>query len=249
MALTRFLAVWLLFTLAACQAPRAEGPNATPAVDEELASLLACNDRAIGGEALRAIQAVEFDLEIVEPGFSLTGLYRADRAGVVRIDVFAGTERVFSEGWEHGAGWQLPQGASVPVPIDESAAAPLWHGLEQPGHLWTLQDMTRNGHVVELVDDPESVSSETALVKVTLRDGFEVWYRLDRSSCRILANRDFRAFHPDIDPEQRWIETRFEGFQAEDGVTRARTSFNVDLASGDTIGRTRLLAVRAILSR
>lgn len=242
-------ALLLVVPLAACGSAADDSVDELDSAGANLADLLACNDRAIGGDALRGARRVEYDLEIVEPAFTAQGQYVADRAGTVRIDIFVDGERVFSEGWDGSAGWQLPRGATDPVPTSEAAATPLRHGLEQPGHLWTLQDMTRNGHTVELVEDVEQSASGTHLVKLMLQDGFETWYRIDPSTCYVIGKRDFRAFHPDVDSEERWIESRFEDFRSEGGVTRARTILNVDLATGDTVGRTRLVSVRTVAGR
>src|SRR5688572_31993547 len=87
-------------------------PGAPSAHDSTLDQLLACHDRAAGGPALRAVQRVEHEISIVEQGMSLRGRYRAVRegaAGRMRIDVYAGKTRVYSEWWDGRRAWQLPQ--------------------------------------------------------------------------------------------------------------------------------------------
>ena len=249
MRIGRFFLLPLLGLLAACKPTPDDSANSVLSRDASITDLLACNDRAVGGDALRQLQRVEFDLEIVEPTFEVEGVYVAARDSAVRIDIFADGQRVFSEGWDGSAGWQLKQGETEPVPTSEAGAAALRHGLEQPGHLWTLQDMVENGHTVELVADGGREVPGTRLVRLTLRDGFESWYRIDYANCHVVAKRDFRAFHPDVDSEERWIESRFEDFRSQDGVTRAWTTLDVDLATGDTVGRTRLVAVRSVANR
>lgn len=234
----------VVVALCACSHPPRDAGHPPRDPARTLSELLECNDRAVGGTALRAAQSVEYELDIVEPTFSVRGRYRADRKGTASIDIFASGRRVFSEGWNGSAGWQLPQDTQDTIPTSEAGAAPLRHGIEQPGHLWTLKDMTRNGHTVELIDDPGEGPADSPLIQLTLRDGFESWYRIDPSTCQVVGKRDFRAFHPDVDPEERWLEARFTDFRTEGGITRAWTTFNVDLATGDTIGTTRLLSVR-----
>ena len=196
---------------------------------------------------LRRLGSVEYDLDITEPTFSVKGRYVARREGSVRIDIFSGGERIFSEGWDDSGGWQLPRSDSTPMPISDAGAAPLRHGLEQPGHLWTLHDMVSNGHSLQLLHSPEPSVQGTSLVQLTLGDGFVVWYTIDDSTCHVIAKRDFRAYHPDVDPEKRWNESRFDDFRETDGITRPWTTYDVDLASGDTIGHTRLLSVRNVI--
>ncbi len=209
-----------------------------------LEALLACNDSVIGGDALRAITRVEYDLRIEEPAFQVDGIYVAERSGVARIDIFAEGERVFSEGWDGTSGWQQRQDDEAPVATSAAGGAALRHGLEQPGHLWTLADMTGHGHSVE-EDFSARVGADERSVRLTLSDGFEIWYWLDANTCLITRKRDFRAFHPDLDPAETWIETRYGDRERTGGVLRSRVTYSVDLATGDTVGRTEVLAVRA----
>lgn len=232
-----------LIVLAACRADPAATPDRQPGPTPPLSALIACNDSVVGGGALRDLRRVEFDLRIVEPTFQVDGTYGADRNGVVRIDIFSEGVRVFSEGWDGTTGWQLGQGEDLPQPTSAEAAAPLRHGWEQPGHLWTLQDMPGQGHTVE--EDPSVETSDGMRVAhLTLRDGFESWLWIDAATCLITRKRDFRAFHPDVDSTQTWIETRYADFRTVDGVTRPWSVYSIDLGTGDTIGVTTLQAAR-----
>ena len=231
-----------LLLLAGC---RAEATVRHPGAPEArtLSDLIACNDSAIGGDALRQLTRVEFDLQIREPTFEVDATYVAERRGTARIDIFDDGRRVFSEGWDGSSGWQLPAGATEPRPTSPEAGAPLRHGLEQPGHLWTLRDMPTHGH---RVDEDASIEREAGerVIHLTLADGFENWLWLDTATCHLTRKRDFRAYHPDVDSTQTWLETRFADFRASDGVTRAWLTWTMDLATGDTVGVTRLTAVR-----
>ena len=228
----------LLF-LIACTPDAAEPPAEVISFDD----LIACNDAAVGGDALRQIQQVEYDLHIKEPAFEVEGTYVANRAGTARIDIFADGERVFSEGWDGETGWQQPQGETTPQPTSAEGGAALRHGLEQPGHLWTLRDMPRHGHTLR--EDTTAVAEDgERIAHLTLADGFETWYGLDTETCLITRKRNFRAFHPDVDSTQTWIESHFADHRTQDGVTRAWTSHTLDLATGDTIATTQILAVR-----
>ncbi len=213
--------------------------------EAELERLLACHDAAVGGPALRAFTEVAYDLEITEPTFSVQGRYVANRAGTMRIDVFAGGTRVYSEWFDGTRAFEQARDASEGVEVGGDAAAALRHGIEQPGHLWTLADMRANGHRVEWAEPDTTDRSDERALKLTLRDGFEQWYWVDPVTCRIARKRNFRAFHPTVDPTRKWTETRYADFEAHDGVTRAMTTFDIDVATGDTIGRTRIRSVTA----
>jgi hypothetical protein len=247
----------ILFTTAVIAAPahlagqNRGGPPPHPAdgAPASLAELVACNDAAVGGTSLRAHEVVEYELRIVEPTFAVDGRYRATREGTARIDIYADGVRVFSEGWNQEGGWQQLQHADEPTPTTAEGTSALWHGLEFPGHLWTLADMEGRGHSVILENDGSMEGSaaadhETAWVRVALSDGHQAWFELERETCHIVSKRDFRAFHPDVDPERTWIETRFSDRREIDGVTRAWRSTNIDLNTGDTLGVTTVRAVR-----
>lgn len=210
-----------------------------PALEE----LVECHDQAVGGEVLRAADTVEYELQIEEPTFEVTAVYRARRPETMRIDVFSGEKRVFSEGLEQGVGWQLPGGAEKPVPTSEEGTAALRHGLQRPGHLWTLADMERLGHRLELVDREVLDGTPHTVLQLTLSDGFETWYWIDESTCHIVRSRDFRAFHPDQDPDRVWLETLYDELRRTDGVTRAHRTRNVNLETQEVLATTRLLKV------
>jgi hypothetical protein len=236
------IVLWALVLACAVNVHSHEAVNSTdPSTATELARVLACNDRAVGGPALRRVNRVRYELQIEEPGFTAVGHYAAERLGRAQIDVFVAEQRVFSEGWDGHAGWQLPQGATKPVATSPDGAAALRHGIEQPGHLWTLADMPQNGHAVEFVGRDSIQGTNYYVVKLTLRDHFESWYWLNPLSCLIERNRNFRAFHPDLDPKRRWTETLFDDYRVDQGVMRSYLSRTVDMATGAVIGTTRIL--------
>jgi hypothetical protein len=214
----------------------------------DLQKLLTCNDAAIGGDALRAATRVDYELDIAEPDSQAMAHYTALHTGEMRIDVYRGDERVYSEFLDSSGAWELPQGASAPRPSSADGAAALRHGLEQPGHLWTLADMVRNGHTVSLEDGETIAGVDYRVVKVTLRDGFPIWYWIDESTCLIARSRNFRAYHPDIDPNRRWTESVFEDYQEFDGIRKPRVTRDVDFATGNTVGQASIRSFKATRS-
>lgn len=218
-----------------------------PTHDPPLDRLLACQDRAAGGAALRAVNRIEYDLAIEEQGHALTARYRAVREGIagrMRIDVFAGGTRVYSEWWDGRRAWQLPQAAERPVQSQVEGSAALRRGLEQPGHFWTLADMPRNGHSVALERADSAGGTAYQVVKLTLADGFTNWYWVNPASCRIERSRNFRAFHPDQDTTKKWVEVVYEDFRPVGGITRPFRERTIDLRTGDVVATARILALR-----
>lgn len=210
-----------------------------------LDALLSCADRAAGGDSLRPRAAVSYDIDIVEPAFHAVGHYRATRSGTARIDIFVDGTRVFSEGWEHDAGWDQRGGDALRrVAIPPASGSALQHGIEQPGHLWTLADMTRNGHATALAGRDTVDGVVYYIVLVTLADGFRNWYWVHPTSCLVERNRNFRAFHPDADSTRKWTETRFSDFRTTHGITKAWLSTNVEVPSAKVLGTTRVLSLQ-----
>jgi hypothetical protein len=209
-----------------------------------LDALLACADRAAGGDSLRARADVTYVLDIVEPAFHAVGRYRATRSGTARIDIFVDSVRVFSEGWEWGAGWDQ-RGGDAPrrTVIPPASGSALRHGIEQPGHLWTLADMTRNGHAIVIAGRDTIGGLPYAVLRVTLADGFNVWYWVNPTTCLIERNRNFRAFHPDLDSTRAWTETRFSDYRATRGVVKPWLSTTVEVPSGKVLGTTRVVSL------
>ena len=82
------------------------------------------NSKAMGGRAaLQAVNSIEVDLHIVDPGFEVDGIYRAVRPGRMRIDVQAGGKHVFTEAFDGQNGWQW-NGKDNQKPASPKAAAP-----------------------------------------------------------------------------------------------------------------------------
>src|ERR1700736_610220 len=65
------------------------------------------NTKAMGGrDAIEAVQSIEVNLHITDPGFEVDGIYRAARPGRMRIDVQAGGKHIFTEAFDGQNGWQ-----------------------------------------------------------------------------------------------------------------------------------------------
>lgn len=216
---------------------------AIPATAGDLEQILACNDQAVGGDRMRDLRALEYQLTIQEPGFAVKGIYKAERSGEMRIDVFDGDRRVFSEWLTDGAAWQLTADAKEPARATAEGTAALRHGLERPGRFWTLADMSARGHVVELVERERIGGVDEFVLKLTLDDGFETWLWVNAESCLVERSRNYRAFHPDSDPEKIWTETVYDQFERVDGLMIARRTRTIDLASGETLGTTEVTRI------
>ena len=219
-----------LSMLSGCMGPAAaSGAPDASAVD--LARIVANNKAAVQGGADTAdIQAIEVDLDIKEANSTNQAVYRVDRKGRMRIDIYAGGKRVYTEAYDGHMGWDW--GAEGSAPTEDRYAAALWHGTQFPGLIFGLQDMAALGHKLEYIGREIVAGVDYYVLKLTLSDGFETYRYINPYTWLIERGRDFRAFHPARDDKQTWIETVWSDYRPLEGVQRAFLSVNTDLVTG-----------------
>jgi len=218
------------FALLALCAAGCAGHRAPMTLDR----LIEANTQARGGAAaIENVHALQFELEITEPGFTVAGLYRATRDGFMRIDIFAGGERVYTEGVGPGGAWQMGRGETSGSPESEAGAAALNRGIV--GKLYGLHELAGLGYELTL-QEPETVEgNEYRVIEKTSPDGVSETLFLDRDSHLVVRERDTSALHPDLDPTKKHFETLQQDYQPTDGVRFARKTEKRDLATGDVV--------------
>ena len=210
---------------------------------ETLEEVLACHAEAIGGAAaLAAVGNLRVELDIREPTFEVRGTYVADRRGWMRIDIFAGEQRVFAEGLNEDGAWQWKPEAGVTA-SNAAGAAALRNGIESPGRFWTLSQLRERGLRIEFVQNGSQAREGEWHLKLTRADDSQLDYFVNRETC--LPTREFsrRAFHPDVNPTEVTVETTFSEPYYVDGVLRLRKSESRNLATGEWLGTTAVLSV------
>lgn len=205
-----------------------------------LEELLDRHVEAMGGrQAMDSLRSLEVRFLVVEPTYALEGRYRATRDGRVRVDVFAGDDNVYSEGIDSAGAW-MREGADAPIePLSAEGTAALRHGIEF--NLAGLHRFPRRGHELSYEGRERVEGTKFHVVRAILRDGFEARLYLDPDSWLIARRRDRRALHPDQDSTEQRLETVFHDFEEVCGVRQATRSYQIDLASGDTVQTTRIL--------
>lgn len=213
---------------------------ASPGDTLSLAEVLDRQASARGGRAaLDTLRTLDVRFLVIEPTFALEGRYRATRDGRVRVDVFAGDDTVYAEGIDAEGAWKQ-QGPDAPVePLAEAGAAALRHGIAF--NLVPLHRFSEEGHELSY-EGPERVDGrDYHVLRVVLRDGFEARLYVDPENWLVARRRDVRALHPDADTARGPLETLYRAFEEVCGVKRATRTFQVDLATGDTVQSTRVL--------
>lgn len=202
--------------------------------DTQLRKLIAGNSAARGGKArLQRLRSMDATLRITEPGFTVIGRYRAERSGRMRIDVFAGGARVFSEGIDDQGAWAWPGKEAAPKPIGDAGRHALERGIVF--NLVPLFDISRLGHRLSLV------SADPPCIQIDFADDFATRLFLDPVSGHIVRRQDRRAYHPDQDSTEKRIEVRASDFREQDGVVSPWLSEDYDMDAGERIGRAETL--------
>ncbi len=190
--------------------------------------IIALHTRARGGRAaIESVHAIELTLLIVEPENSVRGVYAAVRDGLMRIDVFAEDERVFSEGLAPEGGWQLARGATVGSDLSSAGRGALQRGLTE--NLFGLHEHQSLGYTLALVGSRHEAGQDYWQISHRAPDGFTKQLFVDSRSYLIARDTETSALHPDMAAATTEQETRYEDFAWADGVLFARRSEKFDL--------------------
>lgn len=209
-----------------------------------LQDIIERNTNAMGGRAaLEAVQSMEVDLHITDPGFEVDGIYRASRPGRMRIDVQTGGKHVFTEAFDGKNGWEW-NGRGDAKPASPKAAEVLRHGVELPGKIFGLEELQRRGHQLDLVGREKVEGIDYYVLRLTLSDGYVTTLYVDPQTWLIARRRDVRPLHVDIDPTPTTIEQRNADFRAVGGVKFAFSMTEIDLKTGEELERTKVNAVK-----
>lgn len=206
--------------------------SASPAPGDSAAAIIGNVTRVAGGlAAARALPALAYHLHIREATFEVDAVYAVDRRGRMRVDLYKDGKRVFTECHDGVRAWQM-DGEGKAADASPEGTAALWHGTQYPGQILALAELPGNGHRIETAGRERIDGVDYAVLKLTLRDGFETYRYVNVSTQRIERSRDVRAPHPDLDPKKTLLDTAWSDFRKVDGVLRPFVETQTDLATG-----------------
>jgi hypothetical protein len=207
-----------------------------------LERLVAANTQARGGSAaIESVHALDLELEISEPGFTVTGHYRATRDGYMRIDIFADGERVYTEAVGPQGAWQMRQGETEGSPESEAGAATLRRGII--GNLYGLHELAALGYTLAFRGTRTIGGVDYWAIEKQAPDGFSETLLLDKASDLIACELDTSALHPDLDSGKDAFETRRLDYQPTAGVLFFRRSVKRKRSSGEIVQTVRVRSV------
>ncbi len=177
-----------------------------------LEEILDRHTEARGGvEAIEGVHNVRVELEIVEPDFTVTGTYVATREGYMRIDIFAGKQRVFTEALGPDGGWQMFGDGRV-AGLSEDGHSALVRGVA--ANLFGLHERAALGYSLELFGEITHGGKACYELEEVAPDGFSKRLYIEPINYQITRDLETSALHPDIDATKQRQETISMDFRA-----------------------------------
>jgi hypothetical protein len=210
-----------------------------------LDELIRNHTKAMGGkDAIEKVKSIQFKLQISEPKFTVDGDYRADRDMRMRIDIYNKGKWVYAEGFDGQNGWESDKENGPAKDATAEATPALWHGILMPDKMFGLHESESVGSKVSLEGREKLDGIDYYRIKLTLKDGFAIYYYINPDNWRIERSRDFSALHPDVDPTKKSFETRYSDFRMQDGVLRSFRSDRYDLKTGENVQTTVIQSIK-----
>lgn len=165
-----------------------------------LEKLLDLNAQAMGGkETLENIRSVETRATIIENGTAMSGHFRANRDGQMRVDIYVEGARVFSEALSSkDDGWQQ-DGEGEPVePLSEKGKAALQNSIIS--NLYALHELPALGYQFEFIGVEKMMDRDYYALDITRPDGLQERRFFDMETYLKAGSMDDTALHVDVDP-------------------------------------------------
>ena len=212
--------------------------------DLDLNQILERNHRAMGGDTLLdQVQRLEYHVEIGEGETWLTGIYRTDRRGMMRVDIYHQDKHVFTEAYDGKEGWQWTPDRGR-EPMSAKGLNNFLNGYEQPGHFFTIKNARDRGHAVKNLGRAKFAGVDCYKVQLDLKSGLELTYFISRDSFLILGRGKKASLHPDLDPTEQHMQSTLSRYRKYGKLTRAERQIKVDKDTGAVIQQTLILDLK-----
>lgn len=207
-----------------------------------LSDVIRRHTNARGGAArLDSVHALSTDVAITEKASILQAHYSCNDSPAWRIDVYAQGKHVFCEGLDSAGPWLWPSGDSSAHEAVPDAKKTGIQGIEF--NLYGLHRFPARGHVLSL-DGRELLDGvDYYVIKVVMKDSYESYLYINPTTWMIDRRRDFRAFHPDIDPKKAYAEKRYGDFRTVEGIVSPFSEKQVNWKTGEEVNSTLVKSV------
>jgi hypothetical protein len=202
-----------------------------------LSDVVARHTAARGGaKALDRVHSVLVMPTIIEKGSTLQARYLCSDVPAWRIDIYADTNHVFSEGLDGKGPWLWPSGDAAPHDAVPDARRTGIQGIEF--NLYGLHRFASRGHRLHLEGREVVDGVDYYVVRVTMRDSYETYLYINPSSWMIERRRDYRSFHPDVDPTKVFAEKQYSDFRWASAIKTAFAERQVNWKTGALVNST-----------
>lgn len=206
-----------------------------------LGQVLALHTRARGGAgALDAITGVRSAIELHEGGMNHKGGYLALKEGRMRVDVFMGSARMYSEGIDSRGAWEWAEGKAPTASAAQGAAA-LRHGVLY--NLYGLHAYPSLGHRLRLIGRERIEGIDYYVIEAKLSDGAVNNFYINPRTWMIDRTRNNRAYHPALDSGNTWVESQFSHYAHVRGVKVSMEGRDVNLHKNKVLATSRALHI------
>lgn len=204
-----------------------------------LAQIIEQNAAAMGGSAtIESVWSIKIEVVIVEDKQKLTANYSATRDGLMRIDVFDGADRVFTEAFDGKHGWQAFNDLQEVADMSRDGEAAVRRGIQN--NLYGLHELPGLGFRLEFAGEEEIDEIRYWKVDAIAPDGFLRRLYINGDTWLVERVRERSALHPDLDAEKRRFETRVSDYRETTGRLFSREAATIDLDSGEVVQETRV---------
>jgi len=211
-----------------------------------LEQVLAHHLEAMGGkENISSLRNLELKLRIWEPEFEVEGFYRASVEGMMRIDIFAGEQRVFSEGIDAAGGWQQNGEGAAVLGISEQGLLALQQGIRR--NLRGLMHVPSSNDLSRSLEQQYLDGTNYFVASLNEPDGIVRTLYINIENWLVERTRQVKALHPDIDSTEIRTEERHSLFKPLCGVMRSHREESFDLETKALLQTTEIIEGRCNL--
>jgi len=204
--------------------------------DLTLSQIIDRHNAAIGGkQAVRSTQSARIKLTIKEPKFEVDGVYVADRKLRMRIDIYDGDKRVYTEAYDGKNAWVMGENESSVKDESAQGTVALRNGIISPDKLFGLDEIMTMGYSLQLQGRQEVEGINYYVVRFVPEPKDPIDLYIHPETWLIERSRQTKALHPDVDPTPQTVEARYSDFRKVDGVLRSFKTVSTNLKTGEIV--------------
>ncbi len=232
--------LFLIFTLTAC------AQQSEISYDDFLKKHTAAMGGAASLESLYSIETKVIITEDINPitkdGIPLNGLYRANRDGQMRVDIYVDGNRVFTEALSSANdGWQQ-DGEGEPIePLSDAGKAALQKSIHS--NVYSLHELPELDYEIEFLGIQELMGKKYYAIDVTSPSNKVERQFFDMKTFLRYATMDESALHVDVDPTKILSVSTNRDYRNVNGIMRSFAGAVIDIRANRVMQTSELLEI------